>query len=619
MLGRIKGILRLQLLPLIGGFVILAAIIAAQGLLIQRQRHDNAAVRQAFEFERRLVLSLSLIQDAEAAERGFLLTNEGAYLIPYTQATQQLPAEIEAIRQIAAHDPTRASQAAELADAVSGRLVELAETVERYKTGDAAGALALVRSNRGKELMDKIRAVITDMREDENALLQARIADADRIAGWLRYATVAAVLAVLGLGLFSIVHSRRRIREIVSAHAELTATNKLLSDEIATREEAEARVRQMQKMEAVGQLTGGIAHDFNNMLAVIVSAMNLIQRKLARGDTDIGKFVEAAVDGANRAANLTARLLAFSRQQPLTPQTLDANRLVAGMSDLLRRALGESIQIETVLAGGLWKTHVDPSQLENAVLNLAVNARDAMPDGGKLTIETANTDLDQRYASQHAEVPAGQYVLVAVTDTGSGMPPEIVAKAFDPFFTTKPAGKGTGLGLSQVFGFVKQSRGHVAIYSEPGQGTTVKIYLPRQLGEEEAETVDEKVEPARKPSETILVVEDDERVRALTVDALRELGYRVIQAADAAEALRRLEAHPAVSLLFTDIVMPGMSGRRLADQAVVGNPALKTLFTTGFARNAVSHNGMLDQGVNFIAKPFSMEQLARKVRDVLDR
>ncbi|MGO4835803.1 ATP-binding protein, partial [Rhizobiaceae sp. 2RAB30] len=301
------------------------------------------------------------------------------------------------------------------------------------------------------------------------------------------------------------------------------------------------------------------------------------------------------------------------------PQTLDANRLVAGMSDLLRRALGESIQIETVLAGGLWKTHVDPSQLENAVLNLAVNARDAMPEGGKLTIETANTDLDQRYASQHVEVPAGQYVLVAVTDTGSGMPPEIVAKAFDPFFTTKPAGKGTGLGLSQVFGFVKQSRGHVAIYSEPGQGTTVKIYLPRQIGEEETEILDEKVEPARKPSETILVVEDDERVRALTVDALRELGYRVIQAADAAEALRRLEAHPAVSLLFTDIVMPGMSGRRLADQAVIGNPALKTLFTTGFARNAVSHNGMLDQGVNFIAKPFSMEQLARKVRDVLDR
>lgn len=619
MLERIKGILRVQLLPLIAGFIILAAIIGAQGLLIQRQRYDNAAVRQAFEFERRIVLALSLIQDAESAQRGFLLTNEGAYLLPYTHAVQALPTEIEAIRQLAARDSKRASQAALLSDAVQDRLVELAETIERYKTGDAAGALALVRSNRGKVLMDRIRVVIADMRQDENALLQARIADAERIAGWLRYASIAAVLAVLGLGAFSVVQSRRRIREIVTAHAELTAANKLLSDEIATREEAEARLRQMQKMEAVGQLTGGIAHDFNNMLAVIVSAMNLIQRKLARGETDIGKFVDAAVDGANRAANLTARLLAFSRQQPLTPQTVDANRLVAGMSDLLRRALGESIQIETVLSGGLWKTHVDASQLENAVLNLAVNARDAMPEGGKLTIETANTHLDEGYMVHHPDVAPGHYVLVAVTDTGGGMPPEVVAKAFDPFFTTKAAGKGTGLGLSQVFGFVKQSRGHVAIYSEPGEGTTVKIYLPRQFGDkEEAEATDEKGEPARKPSETILVVEDDERVRAVTVEALRELGYRVIQAGDAAEALRRLETHPAVSLLFTDIVMPGMNGRKLADEALAAHPVLKTLFTTGFARNAVSHNGVLDHGVNFIAKPFSMEQLARKIRDVLD-
>ncbi|BCH28769.1 histidine kinase [Mesorhizobium sp. L-8-10] len=619
MLERIKGILRVQLLPLMAGFIILAAIIAAQGLLIQRQRHDNAAVRQAFEFERRIVQTLSLIQDAESAQRGFLLTNEGAYLLPYTRAVQELPAEIEAIRQLAARDPKRASQAAMLSDAVHGRLAELAETIERYNASDAAGALALVRSNRGKVLMDEIRVVIAEMRQDENALLQARIADAGRIADWLRYASIAAVFAVLGLGVFSVVQSRRRIREIVTAHAELTAANKLLSDEIATREEAEARVRQMQKIEAVGQLTGGIAHDFNNMLAIIVSALNLIQRKLARGDTDIGKFLDAAVDGADRAANLTARLLAFSRQQPLAPRTIDANRLVAGMSDLLRRALGESILIETVLAGGLWKTHVDASQLENALLNLAVNARDAMPDGGKLTIETANIFLDQLYASHHSEVPAGQYVLVAVTDTGSGMPPDIVAKAFDPFFTTKTAGKGTGLGLSQIFGFVKQSRGHVAIYSEPGQGTTVKIYLPRHFGDnEEAEPKDDKAEPARKPSETILVVEDDERVRTVTVEALRELGYRVIQAGSAAEALRKLETHPAVSLLFTDIVMPGVSGRKLADQALAAHPGLKTLFTTGFARNAVSHNGLLDHGVNFIAKPFSIEQLARKIREVLD-
>ncbi len=245
----------------------------------------------------------------------------------------------------------------------------------------------------------------------------------------------------------------------------------------------------MQKMEAIGQLTGGIAHDFNNMLAVVISAMNLIQRKLARGETEIGKFVESALDAAQRAANLTQRLLAFSRQQPLAPQLVDANRLLSGMSDLLLRTLGEQVAIETVLAGGLWKTNADPSQIENAILNLAVNARDAMPDGGKLTIETANCHLDDAYAARHSEVPAGQYVLIAVTDTGTGMPPEVAARAFDPFFTTKPVDKGTGLGLSQVFGFVRQSGGHVKIYSEVGQGTTVKIYLPRHFGEDERAAV----------------------------------------------------------------------------------------------------------------------------------
>ena len=288
------------------------------------------------------------------------------------------------------------------------------------------------------------------------------------------------------LGVFSALNMRRRMIEIERSQQQLSATNAALLDEIATRETAEAQVRQMQKMEAIGQLTGGIAHDFNNMLAVVTSAMNLIQRKLARGEADIGKFVESALDATQRAANLTQRLLAFSRQQPLAPQVVDANRLLAGMSDLMRRTLGESISIETVLGGGLWKTNADPSQIENAILNLAVNARDAMPDGGKLTIETANCHLDDDYAARHAELPAGQYVMIAVTDTGTGMPPDVAAKAFDPFFTTKPVDKGTGLGLSQVFGFVKQSGGHVKIYSEVGQGTTVRIYMPRYFGEAES-------------------------------------------------------------------------------------------------------------------------------------
>jgi CheY-like chemotaxis protein len=376
----------------------------------------------------------------------------------------------------------------------------------------------------------------------------------------------------------------------------------------------------MQKMEAVGQLTGGIAHDFNNMLAVIMSAMNLIQRKLKRGETDIDKFVDAATDATSRAANLTARLLAFARQQPLAPQVVDANRVVTGMSEMLRRTLGETISVETVLAGGLWRTHADPSQVENAILNLAVNARDAMPEGGSLTIETANCHLDDGYAASHAEVTAGQYVMIAVTDTGAGMTPDVLAKAFEPFFTTKPVSKGTGLGLSQVFGFIKQSGGHVKIYSEPGEGTTVKVYLKRHFGDEqEAQLAASAIDPDRRPTETILVVEDDPRVRASTVDSLRELGYLVIHASEAAEALEKLDKHPDVALLFTDIIMPVMNGRKLAEEALKRRPGLKVVFTTGFTKNAVVHNGVLDPGVNFIAKPFTLDQVAAKLREVLDR
>jgi CheY-like chemotaxis protein len=283
----------------------------------------------------------------------------------------------------------------------------------------------------------------------------------------------------------------------------------------------------------------------------------------------------------------------------------------------MRRTLGESISIETVLGGGLWKTNADPSQIENAILNLAVNARDAMPDGGKLTIETANCHLDDDYAARHAELPAGQYVMIAVTDTGTGMPPDVAAKAFDPFFTTKPVDKGTGLGLSQVFGFVKQSGGHVKIYSEVGQGTTVRIYMPRYFGEAQSASVTSAVARAGA-GESILLVEDDDRVWLLTVEALRELGYVVVHAANAEDALKKLETHPDVRLLFTDIVMPNMNGRKLADQALQGRPELKLLFTTGFTRNAVVHNGVLDHGVNFLAKPFTIDQLAAKVREVLD-
>lgn len=390
-------------------------------------------------------------------------------------------------------------------------------------------------------------------------------------------------------------------------------------DEVYARSKVEEQLRQIQKMEAVGQLTGGIAHDFNNMLAVISGALNLLQRKRARGETDFDRFIDAALEGAQRAATLTQRLLAFSRQQPLAPEPLVVNRLVASMSELLTRTLGEHIKVETVLAAGLWQVRADPAQLENAVLNLAVNARDAMPEGGRLTIETQNAFVDDAFAAEYA-LTAGQYVLLAVADTGSGMTPEVIAKAFDPFFTTKGVGKGTGLGLSQVYGFVRQSGGHVQIYSEIGVGTTVKIYLPRHYGE--AEVLATRPLPATVQqginSEVILVVEDDPRVRVLSVESLRELGYAVIEAGSPRDALAVVDGPEEVTLLFTDVVMPEMSGRQLADLVKERRPGVKVLYTTGYTRNAIVHNGMLDPGTNLLTKPFSIEELARKVRRLLD-
>jgi signal transduction histidine kinase/ActR/RegA family two-component response regulator len=407
---------------------------------------------------------------------------------------------------------------------------------------------------------------------------------------------------------------------IAARTQELARTNAELTAQMAAREQAEGQLRQIQKMEAIGQLTGGIAHDFNNMLSVVVSSLNLLRRRVERGDTDIARFVDSAMDGAGRAATLTRRLLAFSRQQPLAPEVIDVNRLVAGMSELLQRTLGEAIRIETVLAAGLWKTHADASQIENAILNLSVNARDAMPEGGRLTIETANSFLDDDYALAHPGATSGQYVQIAVTDTGEGMSADTMARAFDPFFTTKRMGMGTGLGLSQVYGFVKQSNGHIKIYSEEGHGTTIRIYLPRYYGEGEANVLRRETRPllAGATHEVILVVEDEERLRHLTVETLTELGYTVIAAASPVHALEQVAARPDIALLFTDVVMPDMNGRRLVDSARQIRPDLRVLYTTGFTRNAVVHNGVLDADVNFLPKPFSMEDLAAKIRQALD-
>ncbi len=396
-----------------------------------------------------------------------------------------------------------------------------------------------------------------------------------------------------------------------------------VTDRVAEQERleaAETALCQAQKMEAVGQLTGGIAHDFNNMLAVIISALRLAQRRMGRNDFKIDDLLEGALGGAERAANLVTHLLAFSRQQALSPQRIDANRLLGGMNEMLRRTIPEHIAIEFVQAGGLWPIHVDPNGLENALVNLAVNARDAMRDGGKLTIETGNAHLDDAYAAGHTEVTPGQYVLIAVTDTGSGMAPDVLAKAFEPFFTTKGVGAGTGLGLSQVYGFLKQSAGHVKIYSEVDEGTTVKLYFPRLAGAVSTNPLGASDAARETPvgeGQLILVVEDEDDVRHLTQSILGELGYRVLAAPSGPAALTILAQIPDIALLMTDVVMPGMNGRQLATEATRRRPGLKVLFATGYTRNAIVHNGTLDEGVELIMKPYTLETLAEKVAKIL--
>jgi signal transduction histidine kinase/ActR/RegA family two-component response regulator len=601
------------LIGVVGGLgflllAVLASIVASVASAdADRWAVHSLMVRQATEH------LFSLIQDAETGQRGFLLTGDASYLAPFYTAKTEIPAAENTLRSLTTDNPLQQSRLAKLYPLVERKIGELSRTIELAKAGNTDEALRGVRTNQGRDLMSGIRSALDEFDDDETTTATTRNAKAVLLRSVLLWVTIVAAFLAAAVAILVGFTLRRQVGEL----RLLTAS---LKTEMLERERAEATMRQAQKMEALGQLTGGVAHDFNNMLAIIVGNLDLGMRRLSREDVRARIYVENALSGARRAAELTKRLLAFSRLQPLKPQSADANKCVADMSELLRRTLGEAIELETVLGGGLWRAIVDVHQLESAILNLVINARDAMGRAGRLTIETANTELNRAYADAHAEVTPGQYVMIAVTDTGRGMSDAVIEKAFDPFFTTKPSGAGTGLGLSQVHGFIKQSKGHIKIYSEEGKGTTIKIYLPRDMSRVFAAETRSAVPraPEFSPKDhVVLVVEDDPGVRSFTVSAVRELGYDAVEADTVGIAREKLLENPRVTIILTDVVLPGGNGRELADMLLRERPDLVVLFMTGYTRNAIVHNGTLDPGVRLLSKPFTIEELGRELHAIL--
>lgn len=608
-------------------FVALLIAGIAAGLIAIRASDAEEVVRRILLVDQASRSVLQTLQLAETSQRGFLLTSDDGFLDPYRKAVLSLPVAWAHLRELVSKDEIHQERMVELASLTAQRLEGLHSGVKLVQQKQIAEAHRYDRLIEGQKLMDRIRVHLDDLAQTEQLHLSDFQARAARLRWWLFTLVALSLGATVVLALFV----GRTIRHYIGRLSMRTAE---LETEVRRRRETEDTLRQSQKMEAIGQLTGGMAHDFNNLLTIIVGNLDTVRRRLSaivegqeagRFAATIAKPVELALQGSRSAAQLTHRLLAFSRRQALEPANIDLNRLVSDMSELLRRTLGESVEMETVLAGGLWTTFADANQVENVLLNLAVNGRDAMPDGGRLTIETANSYLDEAYARRFGDVEPGQYVLLSVTDTGTGIQPDVLERVFEPFFTTKGTGVGSGLGLAMVHGFVKQSNGHVRIYSEVGQGTTVKVYLPRSVGAEDVPSnpagTDAPISPLPRsqPNETLLVVEDNDGVREYAVSMLEDLGYRVIEAADVEGALKALEGGPSIDLLFTDVVLPGKaSGRDLAEMLEQRFPGLPVLFTTGYTRNAIVHNGRLDAKVHLLNKPYTQQQLARKLRELLD-
>jgi signal transduction histidine kinase len=602
-------------------------LLAAAGAAVMALRSDEADewVHHTFEVREAAAQLLNAVQGAQMNQQGYLLTTNDDYLKSLQAAAPVITQQFAELRRLTADNPAQQARLMRLEGLAAARLDVLQSTAGLAEKGARDQAVDIVRFNRGKELMDEFGALLDEFSRQEYGLLTEREATAVATSRALLALVCASLLGAILLAALLARAAQRGIDTLRERTVELEG-------EIKLRRDTEDRLRQAQKLEAVGHLTGGIAHDFNNLLTIILGNLDMLLRRIAKFPAQgevaalIGTFtdpVERAMQGARSAAQLTHRLLAFARRQALDPKALELNQLVSGLSELLRRTLGEGITLETVLAGGLWSTLADANQVESALINICINARDAMPGGGRLTIETGNAYLDENYARQFGDVTPGQYVLLSVTDTGAGIAPEVMERVFEPFFTTKAAGEGSGLGLAMVHGFVKQTGGHIRIYSEIGHGTTVKVYLPRLLPSRQVvsapspQVADTSV-PRALGQETVLLVEDNAGVREYARAVLEELGYRVLEAADGAGGLRIVEDGARIDLLFTDVVLPDISGRELAGRAVKLRPRMPVLYTTGYTRNAIVHHGRLDPDVHLLGKPYTQQNLARKVRELLD-